>query len=279
MSTHFWLITCWERGWLLPRTPLLSKALSTRHSQNTPDSQPFSSSGKPAAAIARSPLSVPCFDRSGSEWFFALKPPDEVVVPRDPQSCSQVRVDAKLELQGLTAIRSLSLLWSYGPILQPSLFRHQRLDPPWPCKTLRALPMNGRWPDPIWFWSPLAIRSPMDSCCLEVPAAWLGPGVAWAVTMSSTSPTTSYTLLVGDSGKPKSVIRLGGPRRGYNFWISFNRSFIDREYLTKICKVCLAEEGSAISISLLYQWALLTISPEYPTNSRIRFITSTCSAW
>ena len=30
-----------------------------------------------------------------------------------------------------------------------------------------------------------------DSCYLDVPAAWLGPAVAWAVRMSSTSPITS----------------------------------------------------------------------------------------
>ena len=43
-------------------------------------------------------------------------------------------------------------------------------------------------------------------------------------------------------------------------------SFIDLEYLTRIRKVFRTKEGSAVSMSLSYKWALLTISPLIPNQ-------------
>lgn len=92
-------------------------------------------------------------------------------------------------------------------------------------------------------------NSQPDFCCPDAPTIWLGPTTTWEVGMSSTSPVTSYRLAGGDPRPSGSSICLGFPRKGMSFYISFKKSFIDCEYLTKICRFCQAEEGSTISIS------------------------------
>ena len=64
-----------------------------------------------------------------------------------------------------------------------------------------------------------------------------------------------------------------------SLWMSFSKSFIVLEYLIMICRVCLAEEGSFASMSLLYMWAVLTTSLEFPIKSWTRLSTRVCSAW
>ena len=65
-----------------------------------------------------------------------------------------------------------------------------------------------------------------DSWGLGVTAGWLGPALVAGV--NSTSPITSYRVVVGDPGRPGLSTRMGVPRGGMKFCIPLNKSFIER---------------------------------------------------
>lgn len=91
----------------------------------------------------------------------------------------------------------------------------------------------------------------IDFCFMGF-AVQLHPATIWEARKKSTLPTTLKIIDVDDLGAPGSTIRIGAPRGSNSFKISFNRSFIILEYFTRIYRVCLAEEGSSDSMTLLY---------------------------